>query len=99
MRRIATTALILSLGLLGACEVNVDNNLADAAENSADSLGNTLESAAEDVGNAVEPIAEDAGNELEKAGDAIANGAGELRNGVDVDVRLGDDDRKAANSQ
>lgn len=98
MRRIATTALILSLGLLGACEVNVDNNLAEATENTADSLGNTLEGAADDVGNAVGPVVEDAGNELDRAGDAIANQAGELRNGVDVDVKLGDDD-KAANRQ
>ena len=90
MRRIVSAAAILGLGLLGACNVNVDDKTEAAAENSAESLGNSIESIAEDAGNTLESTAGVVGNELEKAGDAIDDQAGDLRNGVDVDIKVGD---------
>ncbi|QAY76036.1 hypothetical protein [Sphingosinicella sp. BN140058] len=105
MRRILTSATILSFGFLGACNVNVDNKTEAAVESSADSLGNTVETIADDAGNTLEAGADAAGNaldkaggELEKAGDKIGDKADDLADGVDVDVKVGDHDDKAANS-
>lgn len=105
MRRILTSAGLVGLGLLGACNVNVDNKTEAAVENSADSLGTTVESIADDAGNTLEAGADAAGNaldkaggELEKAGDKIGDRADDLANGVDVDVKVGDHGDKAANS-
>ena len=89
MRAVAKVFGLAAFALTAGCEVNVDNNLAAAAETQVEALGNDLGAAAED-----------AGNTLGQAGEVVGNQVGAVTNGVDVDVDLGGDNEAAnANKQ
>ena len=88
MRKVAQAIGICALGLLAACEVNVDENTAAAAQNGLDNLGNNLEEAARDSVNTAGDI-----------GAAVENQAQALDNNVDIDVNTdaGGDEAPANN--
>ena len=89
MRRLGQAIGLCALGLLGACEVNVDGNAAAAAENGLENLGNNLERAAADTVNTAGDI-----------GDAVGNQARQLDNRVDIDVNTdADANGTATNTQ
>lgn len=88
MRKLGQAGLICALGLLGACEVNVDENTARAAENGLESLGNNLEEAAGDTINTAGQI-----------GDVVENQAQALDNNVDIDVNTDAGGDAATNNQ
>ena len=83
MKIVAKAVAVAAIALTAGCEVNVDNNVAAAAE---------------EIGNDLEAAAEDAGNTIGEAGDAVGNQVSAVTNNVDVDVDVGGDTNEAANA-